>query len=110
MSEDAQRGHFERIERARAALREMRVEYAEMVAEDGGTEDAEARYLLALLRLLELAIDDAAGIEAMNERTRQRAERIGGDGHTWVMHRPEWAYALQAVTAWEEAHAAEASS
>jgi hypothetical protein len=93
------------IQRARTALHEMRVEHAEMVAEDGSGQDPESRFLAALVRLLELAVDDAAAVEGMNEHTRQRAERVGGDGHTWVMHRPEWSVALDAITAWEEAHA-----
>lgn len=87
------------VERVRDAVRQMRDEAAAW-----DQDEPESRFLLALVRLVELAADDAAGVEAMNERTRQRAERVGGDGHTWVMHRPEWSVALQATAAWTEAH------
>jgi len=89
------------VERARAAIHALRRDLDELDELDQPA-DANTRFFDAMVRLLERATDDAAGVEAMNERTRRRADRIGGDGHTWVMHRAEWAIAMEAVVAWED--------
>lgn len=86
--------------RIRAAVAAMR---ADMDGEDASNPTV--RFCFALVRLMELAADDAAGIEAMNARTAERAARTGGDGHTWSMHRPEFAVALEMAAAYEEGQA-----
>jgi len=101
MSGDAQRGHFERVERARTALHDMRIECAEMVAEASGEVDPETRFLLGLINLLEMAVDHAAGVEAWNEEA---------DRPNQIEHRREWPLALDVIAAWEEAHTDEAPS
>lgn len=87
------------VDRVRAAIQDMRAHLAD-AGED--LDLPEVRFVAAAVRLIEMATDDAAGVEAMNARTRQRADRIGGDGHTWVMHRPEWAVAQEAAAAWQD--------
>lgn len=83
------------VEKVRAAVRSMRDEIA-----DWDPDTHETKFFAETIRLIEMAADDAAGVEAMNARTAERAERIGGDGHTWVMHRPEWPIAIAAADAY----------
>jgi hypothetical protein len=101
--DDDHPGSVERIraevEAVRATVVSVRVELAHS---EEGSDSPEGRFVAAAVRLIELAADDAAAVNAMNERTRARAERVGGDGHTWAMHRPEWAAARAAALAWRE--------
>lgn len=88
------------VDQVRAVIQDMRAHLAD-AGED--LDLPEVRFVAAAVRLIELvADDDAAGVEAMNARTQERADRIGGDGHTWVMHRREWAVAQEAAAAWRD--------
>ncbi|RBY82665.1 hypothetical protein [Blastococcus sp. TF02A-26] len=87
------------VAEVRAVVDEMRAEMA-----DWDPANPQTRVLAGFIRLLELAVHDAAGVEAQNERTRRRAEVVGGDGHTWVMHHQEWSVAIGIADAWRDGH------
>lgn len=56
--------------------------------------------LRAVAGLLDSLAVDADSVDRQNARTAERAERTGGDGHTWVMHHSSIGPAIEAARAY----------